>query len=338
MNSSIRKIIKCAIAFSFIFTVVGCKSTKSEDEMKKIFKTEDLTLYEEPYDKEQNVHVYFTTHDDLVKYDKDGIKYESRDMNDYELVDELSDKQKKKYQKIFDSYDFTQDDLENYMKVRFEKATSKYDKLSYKDKFIYMLKNNFSDDDEIKDGKEFLNGLSKNDIKKLYKLLMKNDATIDLSVIDIKEEYYKELDAPKNIKNTIINLDDVIYDNVDSPNFAFDSAIKDDKETTLFYTIKPDSGSIKGKYAFTYDNDKNVVSLALLFDSYTSSDVPFLYSGYLAYSCENNVDSAYDGMVIAINALNTVNNKNGFSHTLLLGDGNTEGFIIQPIQGDSKSV
>lgn len=330
MSSKLKKVIKCVIVFSFIFTIVGCGSSKSNDEMDKIFKEEDLTIYEEPYNEDPNLYIDFETHNDSVQYNKDGIKYESRDMNKYKLVSELSDEQKKSYKKIFDSYDFTSNDLENYMKYRFEKVTNKYNKLSYKDKFIYTLENNYSDDDEISEGKEFLNELSKDDIKNLYKSLMKNELTIDLPVEDIKEEYYKEIDAPKDIKNAIDNLDYVLYDNIDDPNFDFNGAIKDNDETTLYYTIKPSTDSISGKYAFTYNDNNELVSLALLFDSYNSGDAACIYAGYLVSACENDVDDEYDGTVVAINSYNTVYNKNGFSHSLVL-TGDTDGFLMKPL-------
>lgn len=330
MSSRFKKVIKCVIAFSFIFTVVGCGSSKSNDEMKKIFKEEDLTIYEEPYNEDPNIYVDFEAHDDSVQYDKDGIKYESRDMDEYKLVSELSDEQKTSYKKIFDTYDFTSNDLESYMKYRFEKVTNKYNKLSYKDKFIYTLKNNYSDDDEISEGKEFLNELSKDDIKSLYKLLMKNESSIDLPIKDIKEEYYKEIDAPKDIKNTINNLDDVLYDNVDEPNFEFDRIVKNDSETTLYYSIKPSTNSICGKYSFSYDNNGTLTSFALLFSDYASVDAACVYAGYLIYACENGVDDEYSGTFIAVNSYNTVYNKNGFSHSLVL-TGDTDGFLMKPL-------
>lgn len=330
MSRKLKRMVKCLIAFSFIFTIVGCKSTKSEDEMNKIFKEEDLTIYEEPYDEEPNIYISFETHKDWVRYDKDGIKYESRDMNKYKLVDKLTDKQKTKYNKIFDSYEFTQDDLESYMKNRFEKVTNKYNKLSYKDKFIYTWKNGYLDDDEIEEGKEFLNNLSKADIKKLYKLFLKEEGTIDFGVDTTKEEYYKEIDAPRDIKNAIDNLDYVLYDNVDSPNFDFDSIVKNDNETTLYYTINPSTKSISGKYAFTYNDNNEIVSVALLFDSYSSGDVACIYAGYLVTACESDVDEEYDGTVVAINSYNTVYEKNGFSHSLVL-TGDTDGFLMKPL-------
>lgn len=119
--------------------------------------------------------------------------------------------------------------------------------------------------------------MSKADIKKLYKLFLKEEGTIDFGVDTTKEEYYKEIDAPRDIKNAIDNLDYVLYDNVDSPNFDFDSIVKNDNETTLYYTINPSTKSISGKYAFTYNDNNEIVSVALLFDSYSSGDVACIY-------------------------------------------------------------
>lgn len=55
-----------------------------------------------------------------------------------------------------------------------------------------------------------------------------------------------------------------------------------------------------------------------------------IYAGYLVTACESDVDEEYDGTVVAINSYNTVYEKNGFSHSLVL-TGDTDGFLMKPL-------
>ena len=59
MSSSIRKIIKCVIAFSFIFTVVGCGSSKEKTnkETAEVIKNDKNCKVKSRYLQVNHIHV-----------------------------------------------------------------------------------------------------------------------------------------------------------------------------------------------------------------------------------------------------------------------------------------
>lgn len=333
MDCKIRKIIKWGIVLCFIFIVVGCKSVKSNDEMEKIIKKENLTYTEEPYYKNQYVSLGDNNGNKWFMYEKKGLKYVDYNITDEDkLIEKIKNKDiKKSYQNFFDDFEVTQNDIESYLKNKYEKCTTEFNKLSKKDKILYTWDNDnsFSDEDKI-EGKNFLNSLSNSKISKLYKALMNSDEErLDVSILTLKDYYYRYVEAPYDISYVIDNLEMGLTDDIGANTMLFDTVVNNNNKTTLYYSLSPADGSISGKYTFTYNKSGEVVNMALLISSYKTADVPLLYSGYLVWAAQDDLDSVYDGVVIATKSYDTEFIAGDFSHSLLL-DTDAPGFIMTP--------
>lgn len=335
MSSKFKKIIKCLITFSFIFTIVGCgSSAKSIKQMEKLIKRENLDFLAEPYELNQDVRLGYGVDRKWFYYDEDGLKFsDTKTIEDDkpQLLNEIKNKKKiKSYEKFYDDYGLAKEDIENYLKEKYNSSTKKFNDLSYKDRFLYTWKNGLlSNDTNIKDGKKFLNSLSKKEIEQLYSLLMKNEKSIDVSLIGVRSDYYKYLVAPSKLSTIIDKLEDTIDKHVDVTAFSFKKIEKDGDDTYLFYKVDALDDSFDGEYAFAFDKNGKINSMALFYYDFDSSDLVYEYAGYLIYAAEKKVSSVDEGTEIAENSYDTINSKNGYDHSLIVNN-DTNGFLMQP--------
>lgn len=315
MNMKFKRLMNISLICFLVFGLCACSHTKSEKEIDKILKEKKVSYTERPYYDTEDPYVEIRYNMKTLVYQKEKYKYYDWDINykKYDLhSDKLNSKIKKSFEKFSSDLDLTQENLESYLKNKYDTCVKKYKKLSYKEKIIYA---NSLESDVKKEYNNFLKNKTEKEAEEIYNwMLEKYKTPNNCTFFRVEGDYYLHFEAPEELEQIADRLSNLMKKNKnDKKEFNFYQKKVKDGETNLYFFTGDDY--FAGYYVFCYKDDQ-IQDLSVLcyrkepdFTEQAFAE----YSAYLIKAAENVETVQANGIAYA--STETIE-CNGYMHLM----------------------
>ena len=330
MSSSIRKIIKCVIAFSFIFTVVGCGSSKerTNKETAEVIKNDkelqsEVSLFtSEPYscisikgDEYHKKGIFF--------YNEDGSYTFRKNYKDYDFTKEVKKKNKKLDEQcleFLDKYDLTKDEVKNYLKYIYNQKQKEFNKLSDKDKILTANK------DQKAEYSDFLKDKSDKEITSILQFMKNDMGRYKYDFDEFCNYYYLKYNCPENFYDLYHKLWQELYHDTGIV-ATYEKYSEDNGKKAVSFNFE--GTYCDGYYGFSQDNNGKITYAMIINKIKNTSgltDESYKLSAHLVSAvtgkdideCENVVKMSY----------NVAYPLDGYTCTLTIMSSSEIGFVM----------
>lgn len=330
MSSKFKKMIKCLIAFSFIFTIVGCGSSKEKTnkEVAEIIKNDkklesEVSLFKWGGYSSIKIKGDKNYKKGVFSYHKDGTYSFRKNYDDYDFTKKVKKKDQKldkQCEKFLDEYNLTKSEVKKYLKYIYTRDQKEFDKLSDKDKILTANK------DQKEQYESFLNNKKDEEISDILNFMKNDYGSYQIDYEDFYDYYCYRYYCPKEFNDIYKNLYSSVYSKTGAIP-VFKKYSEDNGTKAVFFDFS--AMHCGGYYSFSVDANGKV-TYAMIINEIKETDglvnESYKLSGHLISAVTGkDIDECES---IAIKSFNVVYPVDDYTCTLTIMNSQEIGFAM----------